>query len=169
MDFIIDALPEKVNKVELDRLLRSAQLVEKRDQLKDCVAILKEQYDEKNMMSRLQRLVTKMVLAQKYKNWKVIYNKVGLSGGEFILNIRIEPYVWLNERAMNSLVFIYQGMLNKGCDISRMNAFMQALVENMDKYNMRNIIGKLNRRVIINKILGDKPIQEIVSPYIPSA
>ena len=69
-DFIIDALPDNVNVVERDRLLRSAQLVEERDQLRRCVAILKEQYDEKNMMSRLQRLVTKMVLAQKYTNWK---------------------------------------------------------------------------------------------------
>lgn len=168
-NIIIDALPDNVNMVERDRLLRSAQLVQDKNQLRQCVAILKVQYDEKNMMSRLQRLVTKMVLAQKYENWKAIYNKVGLTGGEFVLNITLEPYVWLNQRAMNSLIFLYQGMLNKECDLDRMNEFMQRLVGYMEPNNLRDIIGKLKRREIINKILGDRPIQEIVSHYIPSA
>lgn len=164
-NFIDDALPNNVVPHQRDRLLRCVQLVEKRDQLKDCVAILKEQYDEKNMMSRLQRLVTKMVLAQKYTNWKAIYNRVGLGGGEFVLNIQMQPYVWMNSKFIN-LTQLYEGMLRAQCDRERMNEFMQNLVNELTVGNIRNL--KLNKRDIISKIREGNSIDEIVDEYIPS-
>ena len=101
--------------------------------------------------------------------WKVMYKQLHINGGEFVLNIEMQPYVWReNNAAFGKLTHLYEGMLRHECDHKRMNEFMQELVDRMDQVNMRNIIGKLSRRAIISKILGDKPIKDIVGEYIPS-
>ena len=50
-------------------VFRRAELIHNQNQLMECFNILKEQYDEKKLVTRLLRLVTKMVLAQMYDDW----------------------------------------------------------------------------------------------------
>ena len=167
-NFIDDALPVNVDSYQRDRLLRCAQLVQDQDKLKQCVGILKQRYDEKKMVQRLLRLVTKIVFKQMYpEGWNEMYKQVHINGGEFVLNIEMEPYVWRgNNATFRKLTQLYEGMLRHQCDRERMNAFMQALVDTLTIGNMNNL--KFKKRVIINEILGDKPIEEIVREYIPS-
>ena len=165
-NIIIDALPDNDYSGQRERLLRCAQLVQDQGKLRQCVEILKQRYDEKKLVQRLLRLVTKMVLAEKYPNrWKYMYKQVHINGGEFVLNIVMEPYVWTS-RKFGNLTQLYEGMLRAECDRERMNDFMQKLVNHLTRNNIRNL--KLNKRAIISKIREGNSIDEIVREYIPS-
>ena len=168
-NFIINALPDNVDPLERNRLLRSAQIVENQEQLRKCVAILKEQYDEKRLSARLLRLVTKMVLAEKYEeHWKAIYQKIGSDGRQLVLNIKLEPYILTDSYVFKRLSHLYFS-LERQCDPERTNKFMQTLVEHMTPDNMKGIIERLKRREIISKLTSDEDINTIVNEYIPSA
>ena len=165
-NFIDDALPDNVDLYQRDRLLRCAQLVQDQGKLRQCVEILKQRYDEKKLVQRLLRLMTQIVLKQMYPGrWKVMYNRLHLNGGEFVLNIEMEPYVWMNNK-FSKLTQLYEGMLRHECDREKMNEFMQKLVNELTDGNIRNL--KLNKRDIISKIRDGNSIDDIVGEYIPS-
>lgn len=171
--FIVNALPDNVEPLARDRLSRSAQFVQDQNQLRRCVDILKNQYDEALLSPRLLRLVTKMVLAERYGDtWKAIYKQIGgAAGGQLVLNVQLPDHIMNNPLVFKKLTNIYHSMGQKGCNPDRMNEFMQRLVNHMTIVNMQNVIKNLNnrRRSLITKILNGEAIDGIVGEYIPSA
>ena len=173
MHFIVNALPDSVEPLARDRLSRSAQFVQDQGKLRQCVDILKSQYDEALLSPRLLRLVTKMVLAERYgeDNWKDIYKQIGgAAGGQLVLNVELPAFIINKPQAFINLRNIYYSMGQKRCNPDRMNDFMQRLVNQMTMGNMGNVIKNLRnrRRSLITKILHDNAIDKIVREYIPS-
>lgn len=167
---LANALEEYENDVIKQRLLRSARLVQNQSRLMGCVEILKAQYGEKRLVTRIQELVTKIVLQQMYGPlWKTIYKKVGLHGGEFVLNVTLPTCVWINDGAIKKLTSIYISLQNGNCDLGRINEFMQKIVNYMTPQNMDDIIKPLtkNRRNLRTEMCGNRIINTIVVDYIP--
>ena len=170
--FIVNALPDNVEPLARDRLSRSAQFVQDQNRLRQCVHILKNQYEEAKLSPRLLRLVTKMVLAERYQDdWKAIYKQIGgAAGGQLVLNVRLPEHIMNNPQVFTNLKNIYYSMGQKRCNPDRMNDFMQRLVNHMTSDNMQNVIKQLrnSRRGLITKILDGEAIEVIVNEYIPS-
>ena len=173
--FIVNALPDNVEPLARDRLSRSAQFVQDQEKLRQCVYILKNQYEEAKLSPRLLRLVTKMVLAERYpERWKAIYKQIGgVAGGQLVLNVQLPEHIMNNQQVFTNLRNIYYSMGQKRCNPDRMNEFMQLLVNHMTTGNMGNVIKKLRnrRRSLITKILeilDGEAIDGIVGEYIPS-
>lgn len=170
--FIVNALPDNVEPLARDRLSRSAQFVQDQGKLRQCVDILKDQYDEAKLSPRLLRLVTKMVLAERYGDrWKAIYKQIGgAAGGQLVLNVQLPEHIMNNPLVFTNLRNIYYSMGQKRCNPDRMNDFMRGLVNRMTIDNMQNVIKQLrnSRRSLITKILDGEAIEVIVNEYIPS-